>query len=54
MVTGEGPFPVLISTHDLLTIFSLPCPVEEGSDGAALASTWHLAKVKPQKLFIIS
>ena len=39
--------PVLISTHKLFVIFSLPCPAEEGSDRAALVGTWCPARVNP-------
>ena len=42
--------PVLILTHETFVIFSLPCPVEEGSDRAALVGTWHPARVNPPHL----
>ena len=44
--------PVLISTYEPFVIFSLPCPVEEGSDRAALVGTWHPARVNPPHKYI--
>ena len=44
--------PVLISTHEPFVLFSLPCPVEEGSDRAALVGTWHPARVNPPQRVI--
>lgn len=32
MVFSEGSLPVLISTHESIAIFSLPCPTEKGSE----------------------
>ena len=39
--------PVLISTQEPFVIFSLPCPVEEGSDRAVLVGMLHPARVNP-------
>jgi len=36
---------VLISTHEPFVIFSLPCPVEVGSDRVALVGTWCPTRV---------
>lgn len=37
-VISEWSFPAFISTHKPPIMFFLPCPAEEGGDGAALVS----------------
>lgn len=44
MVIGELSLPVLISNHEAFIMF---CPVEEGSDKAALVGTWCPVRVRP-------
>lgn len=41
--------PVLILTHELLMIFSVPCVFEEGSDRVALLGTWCPVRVSPSQ-----
>ena len=47
---GECCLPVLRSTHEPFLASSLPCPAEEGSDGAALVGAWRPAGLKPAQL----
>lgn len=46
-VTDEGSLHALIWAHELLVVFSLPSPVEEGSGNMSLVYTWCPVKVKP-------
>lgn len=40
-VFDEQSVPVLISIHEPLVVFSLPCSAVQGSDRAALVVPWH-------------
>lgn len=51
MAIDERTLPLFISTHKPFTIFSLSCPVVEGTDRMALVGTWHPARANlPHRL----
>lgn len=50
-VAGERSLPAFISAQRPFIPFSLPCPVEEGSDGAALVGTWHSPYMNDRTFF---
>lgn len=47
MVFCEWRLPVLISTHEPLVIFSLPCPVTEDSDRETFLGAWNPDSINP-------
>lgn len=47
MITGKWSLCAFIPAQEPFDIFSLPCPVVEEIDRAALVGTWHAAKVNP-------
>jgi len=49
MAIAEWSLPVLVSTHEPFIVFFLPCPGEEGSDGAALVGTWPPTRLNHDK-----
>lgn len=48
---GGGGLQVLISAQEPFIVFSLPCPLVEGSERADLVGAWHPAVVKPHTKF---
>jgi len=45
--------PVLSSTREPFIVFSLPCAVEEDSDGLALVGTWLPTRVNPSQNAVV-
>lgn len=52
LLSWARDLPLLIWTHEPFT-FSLPCPVEGGSDRAALVGIWCPPRVNPLQICII-